>query len=132
MSRAAILCRGMPAAGVAAGWTYSAVVGAHWLAINRVTVGGNARLSTGEVAALIDNMRGKNILLVDLETYRNQLLDSPWVATATLRRVLPSTVEVRITERAPWALARLGQQIYLVDGTGLIIDEFGPQYRDMD
>src|ERR1041385_7996591 len=105
MSRAAILRRGMPAAGVAApadkrfrrpavrpgrrrrlgvilrrtalvvialsaavgavGWTYSAVVGAHWLAINRVTVGGNARLSTGEVAALIDNMRGKNILLVD-------------------------------------------------------------------
>ena len=113
-------------------WTFNAVLGARWLSVGQVTVRGNARLSTGEVGALIDGMRGQNILLVDLDQYRNRLMDSPWVAGATLRRVLPSTVEVRIAERVPMALARLGQQIYLVDSTGVIIDEFGPQYRDID
>ena len=30
------------------------------------------------------------------------------------------------------AIARLGQQLYLVDERGVIIDEFGPQYREFD
>ena len=36
-----------------------------------------------------------------------------------LWRVLPSTVEVRVVERvAAWSIARLGQQLYLVDAAG--------------
>ena len=30
------------------------------------------------------------------------------------------------------AIARLGQQLYLVDDQGFIIDEFGPEYREFD
>jgi len=121
-------------AGVAGGsfWAVNAVLRARWLAVDRVVVRGNSRLSAGEIEALLDAARGQNILVVDLDQYKNQLMDSPWVAGATLRRVLPSTVEVRIFERVPMALARLGKQIYLVDSAGHIIDEFGPQYRDVD
>jgi cell division protein FtsQ len=120
---------GVAAAGL---WSVNAVLGARWLVVDRLVVRGNARLSTGEIEALVDGARGQNILLVDLEQFRNRLMDSPWVAGATLRRLLPSTVEVRVVERVPMALARLGKQIYLVDSTGLIMDEFGPQYRDID
>ena len=42
---------------------------------------------------------------------------SPWVEEATLRRVLPATVEVTIRERRPMAIGRVGQALYLVDGT---------------
>ena len=41
-----------------------------------------------------------NILTADLPGYRRRLLESPWVADAALRRVLPSTVEVFVSERA--------------------------------
>jgi cell division protein FtsQ len=118
--------------GGAASWTVNAILGATPLSIDRFVVGGNRRLSRGEVEALINGVRGQNILLVNLDQARERLMDSPWVAGATLRRVLPSTIEVRVVERVPMAIARLNQQLYLVDNTGIIIDEFGPQYREFD
>ncbi len=102
------------------------------LSIDRVVFHGNHRLSDGEVQALVTGLRGEGILGANLEKYRARLLDSPWVADARLRRVLPSTVEVTITERVPMAAARLGQQLYLVDGDGVIIDEYGSQYAEFD
>ncbi len=50
----------------------------------------------------------------------------------TNARVLPSTVEVAIRERRPMALARLGSTLYLVDEGGLVIDEYGPNYAQLD
>jgi cell division protein FtsQ len=108
------------------------VVSARWLAVDRVVVQGNARLSAGEIHGLIGDVRGQSLLLVDLQQFQARLLDSPWVQSVTVRRVLPSTVDVRIVERDPVALARLGQQLYLVDATGVIIDDYGPQYADFD
>jgi cell division protein FtsQ len=101
-------------------------------AIGHIVVRGNTRVSTGEVEAILDNLRGENLMLADLDAYRSRLVDSSWVASVSLRRVLPSTIEVRVTERVPMAIARLGQQLYLIDSTGVIIDEFGPQYGEFD
>lgn len=100
--------------------------------IDRVLVRGNSRLSTGEVMMLVDGLRGESVFGADLEHYRARLLDSPWVADATLRRVLPSTIDLRINERVPIAVGRLGDQLFLVDPSGVIIDEYGPQYAQYD
>ncbi|HUL73356.1 MAG TPA: FtsQ-type POTRA domain-containing protein [Vicinamibacterales bacterium] len=116
----------------AAAWGAHLLLGSQLLAVSHLVVRGNARLSTGEVQSLLNGLAGQNILRVDFASYRQRLLDSPWVADATLWRVLPSTVDVQIVERVPMAVARVGQQMYLVDETGVIIDEFGPQYRDFD
>jgi cell division protein FtsQ len=103
-----------------------------YLAVSHLVVRGNARLSTGEVQALLDGLSGQNILRVDFADYRQKLMDSPWVSDAMMWRVLPSTVGVQIVERVPMAVARLGQELFLVDERGVIIDEFGPQYQDFD
>jgi len=108
------------------------VVGARMLAVDDVTVRGNHRLTLAEIDALIGDVRGESLLLVDLGRFRAKLLDSRWVADVTVRRVFPSVVDVRIVEREPVAVARLGQLLYLIDETGLIIDEYGPQYKDFD
>ena len=117
---------------VLAGVGLSSAVRAQVFSINRIVVRGNARLSTGEIMAIVDGLRGGSLLSANLETYRAKLLDSPWVATATLRRVLPSTIDLRIVERVPMAIGRLGTQLYLVDASGVIIDEYGPQYAQFD
>jgi cell division protein FtsQ len=114
------------------GWLVTTVVGSRVLAVSHVSVRGNTRLTSGEVEALVDGIRGQSLLLVDLNRYRKRLMDSPWVADVTLWRVLPSTVEVRVVERVPMAVARQGQQLFLVDRAGMIVDEFGPQYKDFD
>ena len=102
------------------------------LQVSHITVRGHERLSTGEVLAIVEGLRGRNILGVDLEAWQRTLLASPWVESATIRRVLPATVEVAIRERRPIAIGRLGTAMYLIDAKGVIVDEYGPAYADID
>jgi cell division protein FtsQ len=102
------------------------------LQISHMVVRGHERLSTGEVLALVEGLRGQNILSVELGEWQTRLLSSPWVESATIRRVLPSTLEIMIHERRPMGLGRLGTAIYLIDGKGVIVDEYGPAYADID
>ena len=102
------------------------------LQIAHMVVRGTERLSTGEVLALVEGLRGHNILSVRLDDWQQKLLSSPWVERATIRRVLPSTVEIAIDERRPMGIGRLGTAMYLIDGKGVIIDEYGPAYADID
>jgi cell division septal protein FtsQ len=108
------------------------VLTARGLEVRHVTVKGNVRLSVGDVQALVDDLKGTNILAADLGEYRRRVMESPWVADVALRRVLPSTVELFVSERRPIGLCRLGGTLYLVDRTGTIIDEFGTRYAEFD
>jgi cell division protein FtsQ len=107
------------------------VLHASGLQVRKIAVHGNVRVSSGEVQALVDGLRGSSILMADLASYRTRLKRSPWIADVALRRVLPSTVEVFVAERRPIGHCRFGETIYLVDTDGLI-DEFGPQYSEFD
>ena len=108
------------------------VTTASMLQVRRIAVRGNVRLSAGEVQSLVDGLRGSSILTVNLPSYRRRLMESPWVEEVALRRVLPSTVEVFVSERRPIGLCRLGARMYLVDRHGTVIDELGPQYAEFD
>jgi cell division protein FtsQ len=106
---------------------------AHLLEVDRIVVHGNERLSKGEVMAVLSGLRGESLLWTDLDAWRRRLLASPWVRDAALRRSLPSTVEVLVSERQPIGIARInGGDMYLVDERGVIIDQYGPQYADFD
>jgi cell division protein FtsQ len=105
---------------------------AHVLQVDRITVHGNERLSKGEVLAVLGGLRGQGLIRADLDAWRRRLLASPWVRDAALRRSLPSTVDVVISERQPMGIARIHGDMYLVDDGGIIIDQYGPQYADLD
>ena len=100
--------------------------------VDQINVRGNHRLSKGEVLAMLDSLRGRSVLSIDLTVWRQTLMGSPWIADASLRRTLPSTVEVVILERAPLGIARINGSLYLVDDRGSVIDEYGPNYADLD
>lgn len=115
------------------GWVLTQqVTDAEGLRIDRIRVQGNERLSTADALAMLDGLRGEHVLAVDLEAWQGRLMTSPWVEYAALRRVLPSTVEVTIQERHPMAIARVGEQLLLVDPAGRLIDEYGPAYAQLD
>jgi len=102
------------------------------LTVQRISVTGNERLASREVVALLEGLRGQHQLEIDLEAWRRQVLESPWVSDARLRRVLPGSIEVDIVERSPLAIARVGTDLFVVDERGEIIDDFGPEYADID
>jgi cell division protein FtsQ len=110
----------------------SLVLAAEALQITRITISGNVRMSKGEVVALLDGLRGQSMVTVDLERWRLKILSSPWVADAAMRRVLPGTIAVVIAEREPMGIARLRDELYLVDQRGTIVDQFGPNYAEFD
>lgn len=108
------------------------VLSADSLTISNITVSGNSRMSRGEVVTLLDGLRGESMLSADLDAWRRKLLESPWVAEATIRRVFPGTLAVAVSERQPLGIARITDRLYLVDRRGMVIDEFGPNYAELD
>ena len=102
------------------------------LQIETITVHGNERMSKGEVLAVLTGLRGESLVWADLDAWRRRLLASPWVRDAALRRSLPSTIDVVVSERQPIGIGRINGDMYLVDERGVVIDQYGPQYADLD
>jgi cell division protein FtsQ len=102
------------------------------LPIETITVSGNERMSKGEVLAVLTGLRGESLVWTDLDVWRRRLMASPWVRDAALRRSLPSTIDVVESERQPIGIGRIRADMYLIDERGVIIDQYGPQYADLD
>ena len=124
---------GLTGALVVGGYQAAALLlAAPFLAVDDIVVRGNDQLSESAVLALVSGLLGENILAVDLGAHRQRLVASPWLRDGTLRRVLPSTVEVLVAERRPVAVARFADRLYLVDEHGTVIDRHGPRFAEFD
>jgi len=64
---------------------------------------------------------GRNIFFVPLAERRRELEKLPWVQHATVMRFLPDQIRVDIVERQPVAFVREGQQVGLVDASGVLL-----------
>lgn len=97
------------------------------LAIDRILVVGNERLSEGEILELIEVRDSTNILTLDLDETRRKLLRSSWVKDVELKRMLPATLTLEIVERSPVAALALSE-LYLLAEDGTILDQVPPFY----
>lgn len=113
---------------VVVAWSVASVLRSPWLHVQDIRVAGTHRMSEGDVLSVLDELKGRHMFDVDLAEWQDRLHALPWVHDATLRRELPSTIAVRIAERVPMAIARVGSTLYLVDLEGMMIDEYGPAY----
>jgi len=102
------------------------------LQIRQIEPTGNHRLSSAAIRTVLADLHGENILFADLDHWRTKLMENAWVREASFKRSLPSSVEVVVQERAPIAVGRMGGRLYLVDERGVRIDEYGPQYGNLD
>jgi cell division protein FtsQ len=123
---------GLAAAALAAYRGSEVVAHARVLQIDHLVVVGNERVPSAFVLEAVDGLKGRNLVLTDLGAWRERLMQSPWVRDASLRRSLPSTVEISVSERIPAVLARIDGRLYLVDEQGMVIDQYGPRYANFD
>lgn len=108
------------------------VASARMLQIDRLLVTGNTRVPSATLLEAVDGLKGQNLVWTDLNVWRERLLQSPWVRDAALRRSLPSTVEIVVSERLPAIIARIDGRLFLVDEQGVLIDEYGPRHAGFD
>lgn len=89
--------------------------------LERVALYGCERVPEDRLLAEMRAFLGRNVLELDLEAIAGRLESDPWVARASVRRVLPSALRVEIEERRPIAVAVLPDGKYVVDAAGTII-----------
>jgi cell division protein FtsQ len=82
---------------------------------------GLTQVSRGEMLPVFGEDIGRNIFHIDLAERRRQLEEIPWVERATIMRLLPDRIRVNVVERQPVAFTRRGQQIGLVDASGVLL-----------
>jgi len=90
-------------------------------AVRAIEIQGVERASEREMRDGLAFALEQNLLDLDLARVDETVRRDPWVAEASVRRVLPRTLRVRITERKPAALARIHGETYVVDETGFVV-----------
>jgi len=87
-----------------------------------IEIEGNTHVTRAELLSVFGEDVERNIFRVSLPERRAELQALPWVAHATVMRLLPNRLRVSIVERTPVAFVRQGSHIGLVDATGVLLD----------
>jgi cell division protein FtsQ len=88
------------------------------LGLDQVALIGHRYTADSDIFAAIDLKRARSMLSFDPQRARSRLAELPWIAEASIERVFPDRLEVRIRERTPVAVWRRGELSFLIDGDG--------------
>lgn len=102
------------------------------LATNQTILRGVQRSDSDHLRAVLARHHGQNLLSVDLTTLRRDLIRDPWVADASVQRVLPDTLTAEVVERKPVAVAVLFGMLTLVDREGRPIVPWNQKIGSLD
>jgi cell division protein FtsQ len=95
-----------------------------------IQIAGNSQLTRPQLLSVFGGDVERNVFKIPLEERRSELESLPWVAHATVMRLLPNRVRVAIVERTPVAFVRQGKEIELVDANGVLLDMARPVDAD--
>ena len=91
------------------------------LTVQEVHLSGRRQADQRLVIAALGARRDDPILTFDLTAARERLESVGWVRTANIARRLPSTIEVKLEEREPFALWQNRGELRLIDREGVVI-----------
>jgi cell division protein FtsQ len=89
----------------------------------QVLVRGNLQLRPWQVRRLSGLTVGTNVLHVDIRAAMAKLESNGWIAEASARRELPSTIVIEVRERVPVATTILEGRRAVVMGDGSVIED---------
>lgn len=106
-----------------------AVLGSSLFSVQEVSVGGNVYTDAEALEAVVDDLEGTPVLLVDTGDAERRLEEIPWVEDARVRTHFPDRVTIEIRERQPVAAMRGADDLFRVldtDGRILAVIEGQP------
>jgi hypothetical protein len=119
-----LLCRTVAAVGALVGAIYlgrlaiAHVVASPRFAVREIRVSPTSRhVPREEILRRAEIQLGGRLLAIDTDAVATRIAAHPWVAGALVRRELPATVVIEVTERQAGGLAVIGG-LYLVDQSG--------------
>ena len=88
----------------------------------QVEITGNHLVSRAAITDVFSPDLGKSILRLPLDARRKEIESIPWVEQAAVERTLPDRVRIELVERAPVAFLRAGNELELVDASGVLLE----------
>jgi cell division protein FtsQ len=95
--------------------------------IKRITVSGQRNTTDAEITAALQATPDTMMLGFDTDAAKARLEAVPWIRHAQVMRLLPSTLQVVIEERDPYAMWQNKGQTYVVDDQGVVLAPALPQ-----
>jgi cell division protein FtsQ len=95
--------------------------------VNRVTVTGQVHATDAAITGALGAGPDTMMLNFDTTAAKARLEAVPWIRHAQVMRLLPSTLQVVIEERTPYAVWQSKGQTYVVDAEGVML---APALRD--
>jgi cell division septal protein FtsQ len=93
------------------------VVASPRFALRQLRIDPSTHLTREQIAALTGVSTGDRLITLDTDAVAARLAAHPWIASARVRRELPSTLVINLVERRAAAVALMGGP-YLVDESG--------------
>lgn len=91
------------------------------LRVKDVLVVGRNMTTREDLLKAVRISRGAPILAFDFKAARDRIEQLPWIKTASVERMLPDTVVIRVHERKPMALWQNDGKFALIDEDGEVI-----------
>lgn len=99
----------------------AAVLKAPFFNIETVYCIGQQNMTEKEILKLADVKTGVNIFTTNIRAITKRLDDNPEIEEATVRRVFPDKIKIRIKEAKPVAYLEMKGRLLLIDSKGKII-----------
>ncbi|MEZ5812080.1 MAG: cell division protein FtsQ/DivIB [Rhizobiaceae bacterium] len=115
---------------------YGAVLGGHMpsivqavtartgFAVEEIRISGHKQTSEIDIIGQLDLGGWTSLLTFSAAAARDRLAALPWVDNVSVRKAYPSTLEIRIDERKPFAIWQNGSALTLVEKSGASIVAF--------
>jgi cell division protein FtsQ len=100
--------------------------------LRNIAIYGHKEMDPEKLEEIVwDNSSG-NILQIDMELLKERLEQQTWVKSVDIRRVLPSSLVLRVRERVPSVILEMSERLMLTDDDGILLDEYDPHYGKLD
>jgi cell division protein FtsQ len=90
--------------------------------IATVAIAGEKHLSREEIVAAAGVTARSSLLFFDVADARTRLLTNPWIAEATVQKLLPDRLVISISERAAFALWQKEGRVGVIAGDGTVLE----------
>jgi cell division protein FtsQ len=89
--------------------------------IAAVSLSGEKHVSRAEIIAAAGVSERTSLLFLDVEAARFRLKTMPWIADATVRKLFPDRLQIRVKEREPFAVWQVEGNLSLIAADGTVI-----------
>ena len=98
-------------------------------AVDQIHVSGNRQTSEIDILGRLDLTGWTSLVGFGAEAARERIAALPWVEEASVRKIYPDELEVRIKEREPFAIWQDGSRLSVIERDGRVIAPYDAARR---